>query len=117
MKDFAQIAHKIMEKHKKLFEALAKHDTMPLTSRERELVSYIIDNQDTIKADISSSHNPHYKLLPSHLPELYEEQYKERAIGIIKNHLNQFQLSPEENAGLKEFIIKTLGISFLEPPR
>jgi len=108
-----------IEQNKDLFDNLSKQeelDRLALSHREREIAYHILLNESEIQRDILQGHNPHYHLLPSSLPEIYLDQYAERALGIIKKHLESFHLSPEESAGLKEFMKTTVGLKLLEPP-
>lgn len=116
MKDFEEIVQDILTKHRGLCERLAKHDTLPLSTRERELVNYLIDNSATIDQDIQTGHNTQWQSLPHILPDIYLDQYKARALEIIVRQLGQFQLNPEEVAGMEELLTKSIGTNLLTPP-
>lgn len=87
-----------------------------MDQRDEEIISYIITNKNEILKDIHSVHNNQYLKLPSNLPEIYLDQYKIHSLNTIKNHLDHFHLSPEENAGLEELIVRALGKTLLTPP-
>lgn len=119
VKSFYDITKEILEKHHDLFQDLAKQeelDKLALSHRERDIAYHILLNEDEIMKEIIVGHNPHYKMLPSSLPDIYVSHYEERALNLIKKHLESFHLSPEESAGLKEFMKSTTGTKLLEPP-
>lgn len=118
---FEETVQEVLKKHDGVFKTLViseNVDKLDLLPREKELAYHILLNREELEQEIVAGHNTHFEKLPSHLPELYLDQYKARALQIIKKHLEQFNLNPEESFQInEEFINKTMGNSMLRPPR
>jgi hypothetical protein len=115
-----KLLEQVLRNHDQLFKDVAKQedlDKLALSPRERDLAYHLVLNEKEIRDDIQVTHNPHYKQLPSSLPEIYVSHYKDRALNVIRKHLSQFNLSPEESATLEEFMKSTVGTKLLEPPQ
>jgi hypothetical protein len=85
---------------------------------EIDISTWLVLNKDVIEHKLISRHNPHYHLLPGHIPELYIDNYENLVLKTIKEEISQsFNLTPEEILTIinKESIINILGNDILKP--
>lgn len=73
---------------------------------------WLLRHKEGLVDELLSIHNTSYHFLPDSLYEIYLENYKKRALNLIKDKAqNEFQLDPYQTTSIltEEFVVKYVG--------
>lgn len=112
-RSFDEVVDEILNKHSKLFEDLAKVDTL-----EYEAGQFIVMNKDEIKTLLRPLRKKQTDLYPDSLYSIYLQDYEEHAIKIIRDLVvSELKLDAENGLRIDRACIKLVAGDLLVPER